>query len=533
LKGAPSRAIAAGWIPCALSAGTTSMGLLSLAASPLIPIYKFGLFAGLGVMATLLLLYTFLPACLSLWPPKRFEVGLAKPTERELRQARRLGAIARGIVQYRNWIWCGFMLSMLALGTGLWHTKTTVSLMSLFSADAQIRKDYAWLEYEIGPLVPMEVVIRLNKEECNLSILDRMDLVQRLQKSIEQLPDVGESHTLSTVTFGPSTETPKTGRGIGALGKAFGLSERMKREAYAKQIDKHRDTFLKGDYLSEADGEELWRINVRVAALKDIDYGLFDAQIREKVEPILQEARDHGGTGIEGATYTGLTPLVYKAQRSLLNSLVESFFWAFVMIAAVMAMTFRSVVAGLMTMLPNVWPIAIVFGALGWLGIAVDIGTMMTASVAMGVCVDDMVHYVNWFRKGTRSGMTRHQAVIFAYENCAVPMYQSSAIVAFGLLTFALSNFVPTVRFGLLMFTLLAFGLFADVVLTPAMLAGPLGYFFTAKPKKRQEEDHALIDDIPLEHEPFIDEDVRPMAPAPQHTRHGQHQPLRRIHRGP
>jgi uncharacterized protein len=179
-----------------------------------------------------------------------------------------------------------------------------------------------------------------------------------------------------------------------------------------------------------------------------------------------------------------------------------------------------------MTMLPNVWPIAIVFGMLGWLGIKVDIGTMMTASVAMGVCVDDMVHYCNWFRRGTRMGMTRHQAVVFAYENCAVPMYQSSAIVAFGLLTFGLSNFIPTVRFGVLMFALLALGLFSDVVLTPAMMAGPLGYFFTAKPKKKKgEDDRAIIDEMPMEHEPVFDQQTQPGGP--QHVRHGQHQPLR------
>ena len=138
-------------------------------------------------------------------------------------------------------------------------------------------------------------------------------------------------------------------------------------------------------------------------------------------------------------------------------------------------------------MLPNVWPIAIVFGLLGWLGIAVDIGTMMTASVAMGVCVDDMVHYVNWFRRGTRMGMTRHQAVIFAYENCS-PSRCTKARPSWpsGLLTFSLSNFVPTVRFGLLMFTLLAFGLLCRRRVDAGDVGRPLGYFFTAKPKKDQ-----------------------------------------------
>jgi hypothetical protein len=157
------------------------------------------------------------------------------------------------------------------------------------------------------------------------------------------------------------------------------------------------------------------------------------------------------------------------------------------MIAVVMALNFRSVTAGLLTMIPTVWPVAIVFGGLGWLGIPIDIGTMMTAGVAMGVCVDDTVHYGTWFRRGLRLGMNRLEATRFAFENAAAAMYQSNFVVGFGLAAFGISAFMPTRRFGLLMLTLLMFGLMADLVLTPAILAGPLGRFFSKwwlKPKE-------------------------------------------------
>ena len=55
-------------------------------------------------------------------------------------------------------------------------------------------------------------------------------------------------------------------------------------------------------------------------------------------------------------------------------------------------------------MIPTVWPVAVVFGMLGWLGIDIDIGTMMTAGVAMGVCIDDTLHYGTWFRRGAADG---------------------------------------------------------------------------------------------------------------------------------
>ena len=83
-------------------------------------------------------------------------------------------------------------------------------------------------------------------------------------------------------------------------------------------------------------------------------------------------------------------------------------------------------------MLPNVWPVAVVFGLMSWLGIALDIGTMMTASVAMGVCVDDTVHFANWYRRATRLGLDRREATVLAFENSAGAIYQSTVIVALG-----------------------------------------------------------------------------------------------------
>ena len=186
-----------------------------------------------------------------------------------------------------------------------------------------------------------------------------------------------------------------------------------------------------------------------------------------------------------GVTYTGMTPVVYMAERALLDGLVESFFGAFLMIAAVMSVVFRDVLAGLLTMLPNVFPMTVVFGLMSWLGITLDIGTMMTASVAMGVCVDDTVHFANWFRRGLRAGAGRAATpCVMAFENSAGAIYQSTAIVALGLVTFALSTFMPTRRFGLLMFTLLGCGLVADLALTPVILAGPLGRFFMRMVKR-------------------------------------------------
>lgn len=178
------------------------------------------------------------------------------------------------------------------------------------------------------------------------------------------------------------------------------------------------------------------------------------------------------------AVYTGMVPVVYKTQRQLLKSLRESIAWATVLIAGVMMVVLRSPLAGLVSMIPNVFPIVMVFGALGWLGIKVDIGIMMTASVALGVAVDDTVHFLTWYRRGVSQGMNRKQAVMLSYDRCATAMMQTTLIGGLGLAVFATSSFTPTQQFGYLMITMLGTALVGDLLLLPAILCSPLGKFF-------------------------------------------------------
>lgn len=178
------------------------------------------------------------------------------------------------------------------------------------------------------------------------------------------------------------------------------------------------------------------------------------------------------------AVYTGVVPLVYKTQRELLTSLRVSIAWATVLIAGVMVLVLRSPAAGIASMIPNVFPIVMVFGGLGWLNIPIDIGIMMTASVAIGVAVDDTLHFVTWFGRGIRAGLDRRSATLQAYERCATAMLQTTMIGGLGLAVFAVSTFTPTQQFGTLMIIMLGMALVGDLILLPALLCGPLGRFF-------------------------------------------------------
>ena len=509
LEGAPTRALGHGWKPCTIATITTALGLGSLCTSQLIPIANFGWYSATGVLATLALLFLLLPAFLSVWPSRQYAeeaaASKARGDKHESVFVRGWCRIGETVIRHNGLIAVGSIVVMGVFALGALRIETSVKLMKLFSPEAEIIKHYEWLEDYLGPLVPMEVVLRIDDEKCKLSFVERMRLAARVEHSIEQLDDVGGA--LSAATLAPDLSPTKSKSGLP------GFNSRQIRDGIVnKRLETHRKEFR--DYLTvdEEAGEELWRVSARVWALTDLDYGLFVDDIKQQVEPVLAAYRKAGVEGID-ATYTGVVPLVYKAQHELMRGLFTSLELAFVLIAVVMMLVLRSFSAGLISMIPNLFPVVIIFGMMGWLGILVDVGSMMTASVALGVAVDDTIHYLTWFRHGLDEGLDRKGAAMLAYKRCATAMTQTTLIAGLGLAAFAFSTFTPTQRFGYLMLTLLMAALVGDLIFLPAMLSGPLGKFFgRAAQQKRQkaksgqrqtsEQTLATIPDVSAEPKP-------------------------------
>jgi predicted RND superfamily exporter protein len=497
-EGAAGRAVHHALLPLTLATGTTAVGLATLGVSELVPIRMFGIFSALGVLTSFVILVTLMPAALELFPPK-LKIGAAAGADESASwrpiEASPWWRVGEWITRHHALTATACLLVMAGIGYGMTRVESSVQLMRLFSPKARIRTDYQWLEDHLGPLVPMEILVRIDDKACSLNFLERMELVGEIQQEIAGLDEVGSS--LSTVTFGRSLDVGDSGDGIGgAAGRAIGLNARTRRSVLNRRLTAHRDDFLAGDYLREAevpgsDGEvhdqELWRISARVSAVKEVDYALFKADLQKKIDPILARLEGEGVAGVS-VDYTGLVPLVYKAQHSLLDGLKIGFIWDFAIIVAVMILLCRATSAGLVLLLPAAFPAIMVFGSMGWgnailksLGtgnLLIDIGTVMAPSVALGVTVDDVVHFMLWFRRGIAEGLDRRQATMLAYKGCARAMYQSWGVIGIGLSVFSLSPFGPTQRFGYMMLSMLTVALVGNLVLLPALLAGPLGAVF-------------------------------------------------------
>jgi len=247
-----------------------------------------------------------------------------------------------------------------------------------------------------------------------------------------------------------------------------------------KQILDYRQKLVDFRCLSIDDDAELWRISGRVEALSGLEFASFLDKLEKDVNEFL--SKDETAQGLKvTAEVSGGVFLVAMAQKQLLDDLKNSFLNAFLLIAVAMVVLTRSFTVGLISMVPNVFPALLAFGVMGWLDVAVDIGTMMSASVALGIAVDDASHFLTWLRRGLRRGLPRIDAIRYAYQQCATAMLATSVICGFGMLVFAISPFMPVARFACLMFVLLFAALVGNLVLLAAILASPAGCFLGAK----------------------------------------------------
>jgi predicted RND superfamily exporter protein len=456
---AATRALKMGWLPCTLAAVTTAIGLVSLGVSAISPVRTFGIYAGIALLASLVAVLTYLPAALRTWPSRKKADDFQSGADRHLEARRRAGQLSGWLCQRHGVLAAASLAIIVLLGAGLARVTTSVKLERSFRDSSRFVRDYRWIEDHIGPLISVETLVRFDRE-CPLTILERMELVARLHMNVSSLENAGG--VLSPATFSPSIPRPG------------GLRGTARRAVVSRKLSEQRDAFVDRGLIADDGEDEVWRLSARAPAMGDMDYGSFVQKLRRPVDSVVNDYRAAGVDGIN-VSYTGFSPLIDKAQQQLLDDLVGSFLLACLLICPIMMIVVRSFWGGLLAMVPNVFPIVCVFGALGWLGISIDIGTMLTASIALGIAVDNTLHFLTWYRRGLTDGMTRIAAVRNAYQRCSAAMIQTTLICGLGLLVFAFSSYTPASRFAWLIAVLLLSALGGSLVLLPAILAGPLG----------------------------------------------------------
>jgi uncharacterized protein len=456
-------ALIKGWWPCTLSSATTMLGMLSLLSSELLPVRQFGLMSAccLGI-ATLILLLAFpavadlvflldrlLRKTLQRQQPALAATYLAKPAFLRIPN-RAAAAFLVGQWKYSRAIVIGSMITLAVASVGLARLQSSTKFCEMFPADNPTHQDLVWFEEQIGPIATVEVLLRYARDE-DANLLSQAQQVIDLASQLTGSKPIGATYS-AAIFLPPQNE-------------ARGIRATAVRAAQKRSLEANIDRLQAQSLLIQTDTETVWRLSARVPAVSPLGYGELTAIVKERIESALK-----GSTLQPNVELTGLYPVLHETQMTLLSDLGYSFLSAYLLITPIMMVVVRGVLGGLLIMIPNVMPIAMAFGTLGWLGWKLDIAGVLTASIALGIAVDDTLHFVCWYMTERRANFWPKVAVARTFRACSTAMLQTTLICCCSMLPFLFADFVPTQQFASLMISILIVALVADLVLLPAIL---------------------------------------------------------------
>lgn len=450
---------------------TTAIGLLSLLLSTSEPVRQFGVFGASSIVIGNGLLIVWFPAFMTC-------VGSASraviTNERSHRGAGgdRWGRFAVGVGKYRRVI-VGIGLALLVLFlTGIPKLKTGSGLENFFPAGHEVLTDEKVVAEACGPLNSIELLLTFrNADQRN----DRSRIrgLDTLGKRI--VDQTAIESCVSAATFSPRLDRQRSG---------------MAKVSQSIQIRRLKATMIESGMLAIDpgdggqgefdDGTQTWRVSCRYNALASIDIGFTSKQLVDHAHAIFQNDGELVFDGEElDVVATGEFVLFESIDKQFFRELLTTYLTAFVAITLVIVIMLRSVGDAVIALMPNLFPAVVVLGAAGLFGFSLDAASLMTASLALGIAVDDTIHFLLWQRNHAQHWNDDEIPVGRPHDNGSIPdamrycgtaMLQTSIILGASVCLYGFCGFLPTVRFGCLLSAMMLVALAGDLLLLPALL---------------------------------------------------------------
>ena len=324
--------------------------------------------------------------------------------------------------------------------------------LNYFRAQDPVRLELEFVDDRLGGSTSVEVLVDTGKPDGlkDPAVLQGM---LRVQDFLADIEGVGTSVSMADYVM----ELRQAMRG-GAEEERLLPADRAEVAQLLLLLDDPQELERLADF-----GFQRGRINSTVEMSRADDL----AGELEAVEALVDEAFPEGVR----ALVTGLSKLISNMETYLLDSQIKSLSLAFVLVLVLMVVAMRSVRLGLFAMVPNLLPIVWVLGGMGWTGLALDPGTVMTGAVALGLVVDDTVHFLHFFRERIQLGDPIEEATRRTLLETGRAIVMTSVILCAGFWLMCAASFRPNIYFGLLCGAAIALALGAVLVVLPAALA--------------------------------------------------------------
>jgi hypothetical protein len=446
--GAARRTIAQIGTPVLVTALTTVLGFGALLAYHIEAIRNLGIFAVFGISSLFLLALTLTPALLSLMPAPPPSPGTSRV---DAWLERSLEGIGRFSIDHRAAVGAGALVIIALFAWGARSVEVETTYLTYFPKDDPVRRSVEAVNEHLGLGDAAFFVAIDGPETDSITQLSTLHRIAALQDYIERMPQV--KSTASIVDY-----VKLLHRTLHDNDPAYyGLPDT---DAAVSQYMLLLDPETLGDVLSGDSSRAviLVRSNIHVSRTMNEVVGRIEQFAAGMFPPPF------------AVQATGTRVVLDRTADDLASGQVGSLVAAMAIVFVVLTLQFLSPRFGLVAMGPNLVPIVIFFGVLGWSHTPLGMATAMIASVALGIGVDEAVHLLADFNHHVRKTADQRGAVLAALRGVGPPLIYNTASLMFGMLTLLASNFVPLQQFGLFTALNVVLSLLTDLILLPAIL---------------------------------------------------------------
>ncbi|MBU2983888.1 MMPL family transporter [Saccharophagus degradans] len=442
--------------PCFYAGLTTAIGFGSLIFSGIQPVITFGWMMVIALAVTLLVSLVLFPSLL---------IGFCRADTKHV-TVKWLDTLMHGLASAVDKFPRGIIITSIVVAAtgvgGCFLLTAENSFLNYFKSSTDVSRELTFIDKEFGGSTPFDILLTIPQSQRDPQLVVTAEAIQTLeavQAKMAEKEAIGSITSIADFT-----------RMASVVNKKPLVEYELSALYYA--LDKQLKDDLFGAYFAENKNE--MRISMRVI---DSTPGLNREQLVEQVHA------DMAAAGVDKANYklSSLFILYQDIIARLMNSQIMTLAIVYLAMAVVLVFIFKSIKVALIALVPNVITTAAIMGFLGFAGIPLDLMTMTIAAVAMGISVDDTIHYVHRFQEEVAN--KSDNPVRSSHLSVGYALLYTTSIIVIGFVSLVFSDFVPSILFGLLTSLAMLLALITDISILPVLLKT---YCSKAKPAKTQ-----------------------------------------------
>ena len=451
---------------------TTAIGFLVLATTEIVILREFGIVAGINIMATFLVSIILIPAVF-LWLPapntKQLKHLKFKPLDVVLTN------MDKWINGHRYVVYLATGLLIAVAAVGMTRLKAVAYMVDDIPEKSEIRTDLEFFESNFNGIMPLEIVVDTGERRGVLE-LKNLRRIEELETFLHEQPE--SSLPVSLVSCVKASKQAFYNNNP----DRYSLPSNRERAFILRYMRNQSDST--GLFNAFVDTTlQTMRVSMQVA-----DVG--SERMDELIEDVIRPEVDSLVAGTDMTIgITGTTPLFIKGNKFLIQNLRVSLILAFILIAVIMGVLFGNFKMIAISLLPNVIPLLITAGIMGFFGIPLKPSTALIFSIVFGISVDDSIHFLAKYRQELfLNRFNVPLAVSKTLRETGASMIYTSVILFAGFVIFAWSDFGGTIALGILTSITLLIAMFTNLILLPSLL-------LTFDDGRRNPQEHPLIEE--------------------------------------